>query len=248
MSKISKYSIVFHIFILQIIHLCHNDILNDFGNPHPLSTADIGISALLPLFPDQVKSAAMIRHSMTIVKKTVNYLNPRQTPVMAADQPLYALAKQVQWTWPNIFNEEKFVVMFGGLHVELAALKTLGDLLQDSGWSSVLTQANIANPGSAESFVKTTNILGTKHAHQVTAATLYALMKQQYDEYVELSMEQIGPEMDIDRWCEMLQNESPMFRFWALVLHLELIVLIFVRSLRESDFQLYVKSLMALVP
>ena len=61
------------------------------GDSEPIVPDDIGISALLPLFPDQAKSAAMIRHAMTIVKKTVTYLNPGQIPVMAADQPLYAL-------------------------------------------------------------------------------------------------------------------------------------------------------------
>ncbi|WAR14007.1 hypothetical protein MAR_004112 [Mya arenaria] len=146
----------------------------------------------------------------TIVKKTVSYLNPGQIPVMAADQPLFALAKQIQWTWPNDFDEEMFVVMFGGLHIELAALKTIGDLLQDSGWSSVLTQANIATPGTADSFLKATNISRTRHAHQVTSAALYVLMKQQYDEYVEATKDEIGPEMSLEMWVDVRQNESPI--------------------------------------
>ena len=43
------------------------------------------------------------------------------------DQLLYALAKQVQWNWPDKHSEDNYVVMFGGLHIEMAALKTLGD-------------------------------------------------------------------------------------------------------------------------
>jgi len=46
------------------------------------------ISALLPLFPDQAKSIAMIRHAMDIIKLSVNHLNPGQVPVIALDQPL----------------------------------------------------------------------------------------------------------------------------------------------------------------
>ena len=61
----------------------------------------VNISALLPLFEDQAKSVAMTKHSMTIVRKTTNYLNPGQTPVIACDQPLYALGKQIQWTWQD---------------------------------------------------------------------------------------------------------------------------------------------------
>ena len=47
------------------------------------------INALLPLFLDSAHSVAMIKHSMTMVQATVQYLNPGQVPVLAADQPLY---------------------------------------------------------------------------------------------------------------------------------------------------------------
>ena len=55
------------------------------------------------------------------------------------DQPLYTLAKQIQW--PASHGEEQFVVMFGGLHIEIAALKALGDLLENSDWTGALIQA-----------------------------------------------------------------------------------------------------------
>ena len=51
------------------------------------------LSAILPLFPDASHSVSMIKHSMTIVKQAVDYINPGQTPVLACDQPLYAIAK-----------------------------------------------------------------------------------------------------------------------------------------------------------
>lgn len=53
------------------------------------------LSALLPLFEDDSKSVAMIKHSMDVIKSTVQVLNPGQTPVIAFDQPLYAVAKLV---------------------------------------------------------------------------------------------------------------------------------------------------------
>lgn len=54
------------------------------------------ISTLLPLFEDQAKSPAMIKHSMDIISTATNYLNPGQIPIMTVDLPLYALAKQIQ--------------------------------------------------------------------------------------------------------------------------------------------------------
>ena len=65
----------------------------------------------------------MIKHSMDIVQTSVQYLNPGQILVLAADQSLFALAKQIQWTWPTTHGEDQFVIMFGGLHIEMAVLK-----------------------------------------------------------------------------------------------------------------------------
>ena len=69
-------------------------------------------SALLPLFPDQAKSIAMIRHAMDIIKLSVNHLNPGQVPVIALDQPLFAVAKEIHWNWSDLYGEKKFVVMW----------------------------------------------------------------------------------------------------------------------------------------
>ena len=63
------------------------------------------VSALLPLFPNDSKSVAMIRHSMNVVKKAVAVLNPGQIPVITFDQPLFKIAKQIQWMWPEEYGE-----------------------------------------------------------------------------------------------------------------------------------------------
>lgn len=60
---------------------------------------------------------------MDKVRDTVAFLNPGQTPVIAADQPLYALAKQIQWQWSEQYGEDKYVIMFG-LHIEMTAFKS----------------------------------------------------------------------------------------------------------------------------
>ena len=41
----------------------------------------------------------------------------------------------------------------GGLHIEMAALKAIGNWLEDSGWTSALTEAGIASSGKADSFM-----------------------------------------------------------------------------------------------
>lgn len=63
------------------------------------------IKAMLPLFQDDLKSVAMIRHSMNVIKLAVNKLNSSQVPVFTLDQPLYAIAKMIQWKWKESHGE-----------------------------------------------------------------------------------------------------------------------------------------------
>jgi len=80
------------------------------------------LNALLPLFADTAHSMAMIKHTMLVVQAAVHFLNPGKVPVFAADKPLYAPAKQIQWTLltSNYPWERSVLVMFGELHMEKA--------------------------------------------------------------------------------------------------------------------------------
>ena len=85
----------------------------------PQLARTISPTTLLPLFLDSAHTVAMIRHSVDVVKNAVVHVNPGQTRVVTLDQPLFALAKQIQWKWPEKYGEDKMVVMFGGLHIEM---------------------------------------------------------------------------------------------------------------------------------
>jgi len=73
------------------------------------------ITALLPLFLENAHTIAMIKHGMLAIKKAINHVNNDQTPVIALDQPLYALGKVIQWSNPDEFGEAHFVLLLGAL-------------------------------------------------------------------------------------------------------------------------------------
>ena len=118
----------------------------------------------------------MIFHAMNVVRAAVHHVNPLQVPIIAMDQPLYAIAKKIQWAMKPSHGEAKFVIMFGGLHIEMAALKLIGDLLAGSGWTAALVEAGIATSGTADSFLKVSHVTKTCHAHKVNAGSLYMLL------------------------------------------------------------------------
>ena len=85
--------------------------------------------ALLPLFREHANTPAMIHHAMLLIRKQTHFLNQGQIPLMTVDQPLFALAKTIQWAKPDVFGEDKLVVMMGDLHIEMTFMKCLGIIL-----------------------------------------------------------------------------------------------------------------------
>ena len=137
--------------------------------------------------------------------------------------------------------------MLGGLHIEMAAFKALGKWVLGSGWPEVLTNATVASPGVANSFLTASHITRTRRAHQVTAASLYLLMKKAYEEHRKTE-ETDGPARAFDEWKEEKMKKCPQFLYWATVLDFELVCLQLVRAIREADFSLYLKAIRELLP
>ena len=179
----------------------------------------------------------MMFHSMKVGQDAVHHLNPDQVPFMTVDQPLFALAKKIQWSFPDVFGEDKFVVLFGGLHIEMEVLRCLGDLLDSSGWTNALTQAGIVTSGRADAVLKASHVTRARRAHQISASALYILLQRAY------SLNQTNSEVSFEDWIEEQVQRSPTFQYWCIILELELMMLVFVRSIREAKFQLYVEVL-----
>jgi hypothetical protein len=202
----------------------------------------------MPMFRDNAHSLAMVKHGMDLVRKATQLVNPGQISVLTLDQPLYAIGKKIQWSWPESYGPEKYVVFMGGLHIEMAFLKVLGDWLEGSGWVAVLANANVATDGRADALQKGSSTSRSQWAHQVTAAALYCLQSQAYKAYSDASQVDNLPVMPYDEWSEQMSTEHPQFDYWAKTLQLEILFLQFMRSQREGDFIMYLESLHRIVP
>ncbi len=75
--------------------------------------------------------------------------------------------------------------MFGGLHnIEMALWKTIGDFLEDSGWTAALTESGIATAGKANSFLTASHLTRTRRVHQVTLLALAKLQHEAWTMYI----------------------------------------------------------------
>ena len=82
-------------------------------------------SHLLPFITELVTAPATVRNTANMVKAITENINPGQPVVITADEPVYALGKQLQWIFPDEFRD--FVWMLGPLHIEKNFIKAIGD-------------------------------------------------------------------------------------------------------------------------
>ncbi|KAE8742024.1 hypothetical protein FOCC_FOCC012440 [Frankliniella occidentalis] len=203
---------------------------------------DISNNCLLPLFEEKSATPGMVKHAMDLTKATTDFLNPGQIPALCLDQPLFTLARLLQWNYPETYGENKFVLLFGPLHIEQNFLRVIGDVLEGSGWSEIVANSGILPSGSAEGLRKVSSITKSRLFHQYTAAVLYSLLQ---DAFLH-----DHPDSDVamETWIEENATRSPTFKFWLLVLKLELLLLKFVRSVREAQFDAFKESIIAMLP
>ena len=176
-------------------------------------------SSMLPIFSESAHSPTTVLHCMQVIIKTTNHLNTGQTPVMAVDQPLYAIAKRLQWQFPqSSIAEDKFLVMLGAMHVEKVLWTCAGDWLESSGWTTIIINAGITSSGSAQSMLKASHICRTRYIHQAFAACIYALAKGAY-ESLKIT------EMSFEEWLQERCSTQPQAAYWWRTLQLELLIL-----------------------
>ena len=96
---------------------------------------------LLPIVPVPVQAPATVRHCTNQVKRITERLNPGQPAVITADQPVYAVGKQVQWMFPTEFKD--VIWLLDPLHIEKNFLEAIGRWSEGSGWKKIYEYSTI---------------------------------------------------------------------------------------------------------
>ena len=130
----------------------------------------------------------------------------------------------------------------------MTAMKSIGSILEDSGWTCALVEAGVAYCGTADSFLSATNVTRTRQAHQITACSLFQLMKKAYIVHLAEHPSNNDKDISFENWCGARKKDSPQFQFWSLILNMEPTILTLIRSFREGNFTLYRELLYELIP
>ena len=136
------------------------------------------------------------------------------------------------WPCKNMQWKVKFVVMLGGLLIEMALWSTMGDLLRGSGWPEALKEAGLVigcwrHPMWWEQDMPIKLLLW-----------YYSLLKRAYEDS--------GTGMVLEDWVERVAHESPTFSFWLLVYKYQQSIFMFIRAHREQKIKLMVTTMFLL--
>ena len=182
----------------------------------------------------------MVRHSMEIIDQVHKKLKLDHFLVLTADQPVYAIGKQVQCLYTDEYCDHKVLLMIGPLHIKMNFLNLLGNWLESSGWTESLVETKITSPGKAESFLSGSHPKSSKYAHQVTRPSLSLLMNKAY--------QQSHSKNDQNSWMSKKKRLSPQFLYWCKVMELETLLLSLIKSLQTFSFPMFIGCLEQISP
>ena len=128
--------------------------------------------------------------------------------------------------------------MFGSLHIEHNLLNMHGELIRGSGLYELLENNEFSIIGTG-AVVNANHIKQARYCLQVTLSALYLkLTEARSSDKTNLS-----PML----WLKEEKNVRDMCFYWHLILKLEIEILLFVRSICDSNFMLYILSLQRMV-
>ena len=192
-----------------------------------------------PLLKDVVHTFDMQHHLISLFIEYTAVINPNQVAsVDCSDQPIYALSKINQWLFPK-FAPPKYFPIFGGLHIEKALLTSHGLLIGGSGLEDILGDKQIETIGLQTADVDINHIHKGRYAIQLSSTAIFACLKAAYTQ-----SQSDNPLLD---WANEMAKQNLMFRYWFIILNFQIDYLVFVKSLREGKFLLFINVLKSLI-
>ena len=134
------------------------------------------INAVFPSFQNQFIHCPPNTLAWEIIKQTIAYLNPGQSPVDVCDQPVFALKKESQWRYSEKFGSGPYLCLFGGLHFEQCMLIILGELIKGSDLENILPNIDMSIKENG-ALPHTNHVKQAGYCLQVSLCALFSTLK-----------------------------------------------------------------------
>ena len=168
-----------------------------------------------------------------------NTLNSQQVTIVDfLDQPLYTLNKIIQWKYPE-FAFPKYFGLFGALLIEKELLIANVHLVAGIGLDKILGNKSIDTAGLQSATVDVNHIHKARYSVQLSVVSIYTCLEQVHKARNSVLL--------LFSWAEGRSASSRMFKYWILIMKFQINYQVFVRTMREGNFKLFVKILISLV-
>ena len=196
------------------------------------------INIILPLLRDKVHTLNMQAHCMLLNINPFKVLIEGQTPVKTCNQPLFALSMGDRYRNPKLFND--YAVQFGA-HIEQSFLGTHADLINGSGLLEIINHLNFTTIGLSglTAIADVSSIKRARYSMQITLSVLYSKLTE--------AAQAMGSTKSPYEWLSDQAKVSESCFYWKMILDFHIKFHVFIRSIREGNFDLYVESLRALI-
>lgn len=229
---------------------------------HPTVASNLSVVGYCPMLNHPSTDPSTI-YTVLVYLKTIMEKLGQPHSVITFDLALYKIAKDIQWSRPSEF--ENTVVRMGGFHIMKNYLAALGTMLDTSGLRQLLIEAGLY------SNVTINQIFAGKHynrairTHKLVFEALmrkktlavgqWMFSKEMSDPLDGISDDQPCAEKmaeaissALERFQESQTEEATIAKFWDSYLHAVQVLLCFLRAERVGDWQLYLDSMIAMLP
>ena len=142
------------------------------------------------------------------------------------DQPVFALTKELQFCFPNIFHN--YFPLFGGLHIEQSLLVLHGQLIKGSGLMKILNLQKLSTI-QFSAVVDVNSIKRATYCIQVTLSTFYLKLNE------AIALDNLNGACPYD-WLRQISAENEMCIFYKMVFDFQVSYLMSIRSEHEGNF------------
>ncbi|CAC5400232.1 unnamed protein product [Mytilus coruscus] len=220
--------------------------------------ADVTVVAYPPIIDSKPNDMATV---YTAMKKCLDMSNDagQDYAIQTFDQQLYAIAQQVKWSKPDIFN--RHILRLGGFHSLSCFLASIGKLWADGGLRDLLVDSGVYAGNTAELMLngKEFNRADLDYFDQIPSAFWNVLL-----EFHTSICDQTDQASDIKTRLEKLfedhvqpligmfkewgHDTSPTFKYWDMFLVAVQIMLSNVRAEREGNWSAHLMSSSKMLP
>jgi len=76
--------------------------------------------------------------------------------------------KAPRWKYPDLYSEDRIVMLMGGLHIEMVIQNMIGKWPPGSGWTDILRKVGVATAGMCKSLLKSSHVKRSRYTHEVS--------------------------------------------------------------------------------